>query len=311
MSSTASTGPCKARSGDSSSVQTAVADRTSQAGDRMAIFLHIGKTAGWTLRQILYRNVPRRDVMRVRPPMHRPRGFLNDDPLKTFAALPEAERARPRLLVSHMIFGIHDSVPRDSTYFTMLREPVARSLSQYRHVLRRPEHRLHAAAAAGELSLERYVTGGVALEMDNGQTRALAGDIETPFGRCTPEMLERAKRNVDEHFAVAGVTERFDEMLVALGREFGWRNLYYVRANTAPEGQRVPITEEDREMIRAQNSLDCELYQYVVERFDAMVAASPEFARDLVRFQHGNRLYRPWGRIAYGAKQAAVRRIRS
>src|SRR6476620_4837841 len=98
--------------------------------------------------------------MRVRPPMNRPRGFLNDDPLRAFAALSEAERARPRLLESHMIFGIHASVPRES---------VARALSQYRHVLRRPEHRLHAEASAGELSRERYGTGGVALEMDNGQ----------------------------------------------------------------------------------------------------------------------------------------------
>jgi hypothetical protein len=288
-----------------------VADGRPHSGERTAIFLHIGKTAGWTLRQILYRNVPRRDVMRVRPPTNRPRGFLNDDPLRTFAALPEAERARPTLLVSHMIFGIHESVPGDSAYFTMLREPVARALSQYRHVLRRPEHRLHAAAAAGELSLERYVTGGVALEMDNGQTRAIAGDIETPFGRCTPEMLERAKRNLDEHFAVAGVTERFDEMLVALGHAFGWRNLYYVRANAAPHGQRVPVTEADREMIRAQASLDCELYRHVVERFDEMAARDPRFAADLRRFQRGNRLYGPWGRISYGAKQAAVRRTRA
>jgi Galactose-3-O-sulfotransferase len=276
-----------------------------------AIFLHIGKTAGWTLRQILYRNVPRRQVMRVRPPMARPRGFLNDEPLRTFAALPEAERARPRLLVSHMIFGIHEFVPREASYFTMLREPVARALSQYRHVLRRPEHRLHAAAAAGELTLERYVTGGVALEMDNGQTRALAGDIETPFGQCTPEMLDTAKRHLDDHFAVAGVTERFDEMLVALNHAYGWQHLYYVRANAAPKGQRGPVTEADREMIRAQNSLDCELYRYAVERFDEMVARDPRFARDLRRFQRGNRLYRPWGRVSYGAKQAAVRRTRA
>ena len=249
--------------------------------------------------------------MRVRPPTHRPRGFLNDDPLRVLRRSPRAERARPRLLVSHMIFGIHESVPRDSAYFTMLREPVARALSQYRHVLRRPEHRLHADAAAGELTLERYVTGGVALEMDNGQTRALAGDIETPFGQCTPEMLARAKHNLDEHFAVAGVTERFDEMLVALGHEFGWRNLFYVRANAAPEGQRVPVTEADREMIRTQNALDCELYRHVVERFDEMIARDPRFATDLRRFERGNRIYGPWGRISYGVKQAAVRRTRS
>src|SRR4249919_4373485 len=170
--------------------------------DPTAIFLHIGKTAGWTLRQILYRNVPPRLVMRVRPPAHRPRGFLNDEPLKMFAALPEAERARPRLLVSHMIFGIHESVPRPAVYVTMLREPIARTISQYRHVLRTEHHRLHSQAASGRLTLEEYVCGGGAMEVDNAQTRALAGDVETPFGECTAGMLDQAVANLERHMAL-------------------------------------------------------------------------------------------------------------
>ena len=283
----------------------------ARVGDPTVIFLHIGKTAGWTLRQVLYRNVSPDLVMRVRPPADRPRGFLNEEPLRAFASLPEGERARPRLLVSHMIFGIHESVPRPSTYITLLREPVARTISQYRHVLRTKHHRLHQAAVSGDLTLERYVCGGEALEVDNGQARALAGDASTPFGHCTDAMLETALRNLAGHVSVAGLTERFDETLVMLGAEFGWRNLYYVRTNTAPAGQRLAVSDADRRMIEERNRFDCELYRIVSDRFQAHIDGDPGFARRLELHRRGNALYRPWGQLAYRLRQRAVRATRS
>jgi hypothetical protein len=281
------------------------------AGDPTVIFLHIGKTAGWTLRQVLYRNVRPDRVMRIRPPADRPRGFLNEEPLRAFATLPEDERARPRLLVSHMIFGIHESVPRPSTYITLLREPVARTISQYRHVLRTTHHRLHQAAVSGDLTLERYVCGGEALEVDNGQARALAGDAATPFGRCSEAMLDMALRNLADHVSVAGLTERFDETLVMLGAEFGWHNLYYVRTNTAPATQRLSVSDSDRRMIEERNRFDCELYRIVSDRFQARIDGDRDFARRLELHRRGNALYRPWGELAYRLRRSAVRATRS
>ena len=286
-------------------------ERARAGRDPTVIFLHIGKTAGWTLRQVLYRNVPPGLVMRVRPPADRPRGFLNEEPLRAFASLPEDERARPRLIVSHMIFGIHESVPRPSTYITLLREPVARTISQYRHVLRTKHHRLHAAAVSGKLTLERYVCGGEALEVDNGQVRALAGDAATPFGQCSDALLQAALRNLDDHVSVAGLTERFDETLIMLGAEFGWPNLYYVRTNTAPSGQRVQVSDADRRMIQERNRFDCELYRIVAERFQARIDGDPGFTRRLELHRRGNALYRPWGQFAYRLRQTAVRTTRT
>lgn len=275
------------------------------------IFLHIGKTAGWTLRQILYRNVPSDLVMRVRPPADRPRGFLNEEPLRAFASLPQDERARPRLIVSHMIFGIHASVPRSSTYITLLREPVARTISQYRHVLRTAHHRLHEAAVSGGLTLERYVCGGEALEVDNGQARALAGDAATPFGQCSDALLEAALRNLDGHVSVAGLTERFDETLIMLEAEFGWQNLYYVQTNTAPAGGHLHVSDAERQMIAERNRYDCELYRIVAERFQARIDETPGVARRLELHRRGNALYAPWGRFAHRLRRTAVRATRS
>ena len=110
--------------------------------------------------------------------------------------------------------------------------------------------------------------------------------------------------------SVAGLTERFDETLIMLGAEFGWRNLYYVRANTAPAGQRLRVSDSDRRMIQERNRFDCELYRVVTERFQARIAADSDFARRLALHRRGNDLYRPWGRFAYGVRKAAVRATR-
>ncbi|OLE71167.1 MAG: hypothetical protein AUI36_02985, partial [Cyanobacteria bacterium 13_1_40CM_2_61_4] len=239
--------------------------------DPTVIFLHIGKTAGTTLRRILRRNFRSAEIMVVRA-----RGRPRTETLDDFGALPQAERARPRLIMGHTVFGLHERVPRPSTYISMVRRPKSLVLSQYNFVLRTPGHRHHEEVTRRGLALEDYIESGLSLEMDNSQTRAIAGDLDTPFGACTDEMLALAKRNIEGHFAVVGITERFDESLILLQRAFGWRRVSYVSANVA-RGERPEPSPGALQLIARHNRLDDELYRWVGERFDAAIAADPLF----------------------------------
>ena len=230
----------------------------------------------------------RRDILVVRA-RRRPR----EETLADFAQLPADERSRPRLIVGHTIFGLHEYVPGPSTYITMLRDPIRLALSQYSYVQRTPGHRHHEIARG--MSLREYVESGLYLEMDNSQTRALAGDIDTPFGQCSDEMLRIAKANVEAHFSVVGLTERFDESLVLLGGTFGWRRLWYVRANVARSG--VRLAPDEITLLEERCSLDVRLYGWAAERFDQFVRNQPEFGAELTRLHRINRLYRPVGLI--------------
>ena len=84
------------------------------------IFLHIGKTAGSTLRPVLKRQFPRSEAITIRA-RRRPR----EETLTDFAQLPEADRMRPRLIMGHTVFGLHESVPRPSTLHHDGAEPCA------------------------------------------------------------------------------------------------------------------------------------------------------------------------------------------
>jgi hypothetical protein len=254
------------------------------------VFLHIGKTGGTTLRRVLRRQYPESEMMVVRA-RARPR----EETLADFAKLPEVERARPRLILGHTVFGLHELVPRPSTYITLLRRPVSLVLSQYGFVRRTPGHRHHQAAQG--MGLEEYLTSGLAQEMDNSQTRALAGAVEVPYGENPPELLELAKRNVEEHFRVVGLTERFDESLVLFGLAFGWSRLSYVRANVA--SKRVVPSPAGLAEIERLNALDLELYDWAERRLQATIDGEPRFAAAYARFERRNRLYQPWGKVTY------------
>ena len=276
----------------------------------VVIFLHIGKTAGTTIRQILRKEYSPAETLLIRSrPLHVERQGdrpTRESTIRYFATLSENERGRASLILGHTIFGIHRYVPRPSTYFTLLRDPVALTISQYNYVARNPNHPLHDVAS--HRSLEEYVTSGVTLETDNSQTRAIAGDTTTPFGGCSDAMLTLAKSNIEEHFSVVGLVERFDESLLLLERAFNWARPLYVRANVTTKKE--PVTTEAREVIRQQNRIDFELNTWAAARFDDMIAESPGFANDLERFRRSNRRYAAWGRITYSIPKRMVRRIR-
>ena len=288
---------------------------TMQWDDRpTVIFLHIGKTGGMTLRSVLHRQFPTSEILvvRVLDREPSPTRLRREASLAQFASLPESTREGARLIEGHTIFGLHAYVPRPSTYITLLRDPISLVVSQYRFVSRRPRHALHSQVATKDMTLDAYVRSGISLEADNSQTRALSGDTTTPFGECSEEMLEIAKANVRRHFAVTGLTERFDETLLMLRRTFGWSRLWYVRTNVAPRRDGPEQVDPDTlRWLEHQNRFDIELYRWAGEEFAAAIASDPTFGDGLQSFRRANALYRPLGRIVHTLPRRAKARWKS
>jgi hypothetical protein len=268
----------------------------------MYIFLHIPKSAGTTLRTVI------EDQYTTR--WSRVSAYKDDIPSPRWAA-EEVLRRSPKqqdaaqILYGHFPYGSHPYLPSPASYYTILREPVDRVISHYYYVLHKfllpdKSHPDRQRFLDGELTLEYYVSSGYCREMDNCQTRLLAGEAglyeNTPFGHCSQALLEEAKRNLRENIVLAGLTEQFDATLVLLQRLCGWRTPYYIRQNvTASRPHRSELAPDTLAVIEEWNRLDLQLYEYGVGLFQERVAQQePSFAADVRAFQERNRR---WGRL--------------
>jgi hypothetical protein len=127
---------------------------------------------------------------------------------------------------------------------------------------------------SGDLSLEDILTSKLSSEFDNAQVRQLSGIwFDRGFGECTTEMLSLAKDNILKHFAVVGLTERFDETLLLLRRAFAWKSVFYVSRNVTPNRPTLErIDKQTLARLRDLNWLDDQLYHWVSERFELQIA---------------------------------------
>ena len=149
-----------------------------------------------------------------------------------FKRLPEARRRRLRVVRGHMLYGIHEFLPQGATYITMLRDPVARVLSAYYFVLRRPLNPLHRKLKRERLGVEDCLR--LFPQRNNLQCRFIAGVEDTAID--DERLLDIAKENLTKSFSVVGICERFEESLILIAETFGWDIPFY-------ENQRVAKSE--------------------------------------------------------------------
>ena len=153
------------------------------------IFVHTPKTAGMTLYRILERNYSKKSIYTV----------WKDGSIDEFKQLSAERQDQIRLLRGHAGYGMHAYLPGPCAYFTLLRDPIKRTISYYHYVRRVPLHYCHDLVNAQQMSLLDFVTSGCDPMADNAHTRLLCGlesGQEVRAGDCTNQMLETAKHNL-------------------------------------------------------------------------------------------------------------------
>ena len=236
--------------------------------DREAlIFLHIPKTAGTTLNRIIEWQYNPLSIFTLDPYRFRATA-------ERFKTLSEERRRRFRVVRGHLYYGLHEFLPQGATYITMLREPVARFLSSYYFILRRPLHPLHRKLKKERLGVEDYLR--LVPHRHNFQCRLIAGVEDKAAG--DERLLEMAKEHLVKSFSVVGICERFEESLMLIAKTFGWEVPFY--ENRKVSKNRSPVDQNSIEMIREHNRLDLELYEFGKKLFDESLRKKQEVVRD-------------------------------
>jgi len=242
-------------------------DRSAAVDREALIFLHIPKTAGTTLNRIIEWQYSPFAIFTMDP--HRIRATA-----ERFQRLPEARRRHLQVVRGHLFYGIHEFLPQDATYITMLREPVARLLSSYYFVLRRPLNPLHRKFKREGLGVEDCVR--LFPDRNNTQCRFIAGVKDMAI--ADERLLDMAKENLIKSFSVVGICERFEESLILISEKFGWVLSPYENHKVAKIRPRVEGKLVD--LISAYNRLDVELYEFGKKLFEESLRKDEETVRE-------------------------------
>jgi hypothetical protein len=227
---------------------------------RMLVSIHIPKTGGTTLSEILRANFRR---MLLISDEHGIRDFMQMSPDRR-SSYPAA--------AGHMTLGIDRYVTVPCQYIVFLREPIDHTVSAYYYLLRTPTNPQYERGR--KMNLREYVESDLWLINDNLQTRWLSGfdwaDVMSgrsrPSSPCTEEHLRRAKANLDRCDFV-GLFNRFEKGVQLCCERFGLRCTTIPRLNAT--GERPALEDVDpevRAIIRERRRFDLELYQYAVRR---------------------------------------------
>lgn len=173
--------------------------------------------------------------------------------------------------------GYESVINKPISYFTFLREPIARYMSHYNHQVNK---------MGINWCIEEFVADA---RFNNFITRRVAGTDD----------LELAKQRLANDYDFVGLFESFDESLVTL-KHFCFSDsvdLHYERKNESLGETKLhysDLPEKVKCAIQVNNKLDIELYDFVVkEIYPKQIAVFPEeLSEKLNDFELENKAYK-------------------
>ncbi len=196
------------------------------------------------------------------------------------------------IYAGHFSYGLHEWLSRPSYYAAIVRHPNERIESLYNYSIQYRDE-VRAARKVGERSFEEVFADGHAAdfyydylpwikgqqtisaflncpspELDNGMVRRFSGH-GISAEPCPAQALEQAKHNIETHYSVVGLLERYPESLTAIRQAFNLNlSAFHVNKGSKPAKKSARFRPDVRRRIKAMNKLDIALYEWVEKRFD-------------------------------------------
>ena len=228
---------------------------------------------------------------------------------RRLASYAPGDLRRIRYVSGHLPMGLHRAFDRPAKYFTIIRHPVDRVISNFFFWIEEN----HPYLAEGRpMMFEEYVESRYDVRLRDYQVRVLSGcpeldaehrgrDMQTPGPPVERRHLEAAKRNIEEHFLAVAPLENMTELALLLRRVYGWpmrRLLNEYKAWTKRRPRKNDVSPRVIKIIEECNSCDLELYEWVGKRFAAQRQLfEPELSRDLRVFSTLSRVLNATGRF--------------
>ena len=127
--------------------------------------------------------------------------------------------------------------------------------------------------------------------MNNHQTWFISG---LDLNSHSPDVCyDKALENIENHYSLIGVVERFDESLLLLARIFGFPDVHYVKRNLGIFRPSIEgVADGTIERIMAANELDIKLHHHAIRLLEAKIEAQgKDFGIELKGFRRKQAIY--------------------
>lgn len=255
-------------------------------------FIHIPKTAGTTLHDILGRQYAASRSFKTGSRDHEVWPSL-----ETFSNMEADRRGQLGLVRGHCVLSVEGLITGPKQFVAFLRDPLQhfRSLFYY---IRRATWNPHHDRVVRLAGLAEFLDYQVEYGFDNMQTRHLSGELGAmlpqvsgdPVARAVDAALYQQAVSWLERLGQVGLTDRFDESLLLMRDVLGWqRHCYYQvhnRTKGRPDTLLDPMLLERFEEVQAW---DIALHAKAQELFELSIKAQgPGFAGRVRRFRGMN-----------------------
>ena len=252
------------------------------------IHLHIPKTGGTTLRDIIQRQYQSEKILMI------PKLDESEDILKEVST---SQINQLKLIQGHLKYGIHNHFHRRAKYFAIIRDPINRVLSTYYYVLSQKNNPQNLSTSNNQMTIYDYVQSGVNPFLINGQTQLISGktgNIDNPIIK-SEELFSLAKENIANDFLFLGITEMFDETILILKNMLGWHMPYYSIANRTKNKPNYDAVDPTIiSFIKEHNQLDIKLYNFTKTSLLNKIAEENDiFHNRINKFKKINKLLNP------------------
>lgn len=240
--------------------------------DDVLLYIHIPKTGGTSLISILEEKFTQDEIL----PLHSP---IQEDYFWSFS---QRELQGFRFVRGHYRVGPYDRhiykhVVQNPLCITLLRDPVERIISEYRHISRTSHHPLHEDLVSQDRPLRAFLTQpSFRGWIEDRQARQIFGffpgwpwDPSKPRSISDEALLVFAKQRL-EQFAFVGLMERFEESVQLLCYIFGWEPPARIpRLNVATDSfARESLDPDILNLTEEKTRLDRALYRHAQMLFE-------------------------------------------
>lgn len=255
----------------------------------LIIYPHVARTAGTTISH-LFKSIFSKHIQQSEWCFNKLQGLNCNEILNVefiFGHMPYG---------AHKFFGLH----RTFKYFTILRNPVSRYISEYHYWLEKTDSPFYGVIKENNLTLHKWtelrcgvenahcqvISGQVAPKLKTWSTLCNMRNVsiadaakyiinEQSIKELPEELFELAKYNLGKSNFIAGITEQFNETLIVLKSELNLDigALPYQVMNDSNAPKLSEISGDTIKLIEELNSADIELYSFAQDKFSRQIDA--------------------------------------